>query len=74
MTENILDYGAIADGSSDEYQAIQAAIDSCGQRGGGMVLVPAGHFIGPLHMRSHVELHPAPVRCCRPTTTSSNGR
>ena len=55
---NILDFGAVADGKTVCTKAIQAAIDSCAQQGGGTVVVPAGQFItGTIWLKSHVELH-----------------
>jgi DNA sulfur modification protein DndE len=38
--------------------ALQQAIDACGQKGGGVVLVPRGHWrTGPIELRSNVNLH-----------------
>ena len=58
MDYNILDFGAIGDGITNDTQAIQAAIDACAV-GGGRVLFPGGHTYrsGALVLRSHVELH-----------------
>ena len=39
---NILDYGATGDGTTDDAQALQRAIDACSKARGGTVLVPAG--------------------------------
>ena len=38
-------YGAKADGSTDDYAAIQAAIDAAVTAGGGTVLMPEGHYV-----------------------------
>ncbi|MEI6150844.1 MAG: glycosyl hydrolase family 28 protein, partial [bacterium] len=55
---NVLDYGAIGDGTTVNTRAIQAALDACGKAGGGTVVVPAGCFVtGTIWLRSHVELH-----------------
>lgn len=55
---NIMDYGAAADGSTLNTEAIQQAIDACAQEGGGTVLVPAGRFVtGTIRLKSNVELH-----------------
>jgi polygalacturonase len=55
---NILNFGAVADGKTINTKAIQQAIDSCGNIGGGTVLIPSGVFItGSLEMRSHINLH-----------------
>ncbi|MGA3068242.1 MAG: glycoside hydrolase family 28 protein [Tepidisphaeraceae bacterium] len=55
---NVLDFGALGDGSATCTAALQRAIDQCGEAGGGTVLVPAGRYLtGTLWMRSHVNLH-----------------
>jgi polygalacturonase len=55
---NILNSGAKSDTSFLSTSAIQAAIDECSANGGGVVLVPAGHFkIGTLILKSNVNLH-----------------
>ncbi len=55
---DILDYGAVADGTTLNTQAIQNAIDACHSAGGGRVMVPAGVFkTGTLWLRSNVELY-----------------
>ncbi|KJD31093.1 glycoside hydrolase [Tamlana nanhaiensis] len=57
-TFNILDFGAVADGSTLNTDAIKKAIDSCNASGGGKVLIPAGNFLtGPIHLKSNVNLH-----------------
>ena len=55
---NVLDCGAVGDGLTSSTKAIQAALDKCGQAGGGTVIVPPGKFLtGSLWMRSNVTLH-----------------
>lgn len=55
---NIRDHGAAADGVTKNTAAFARAIQACADAGGGRVLVPAGRwFTGPIHLRSHVELH-----------------
>lgn len=44
-THNILDYGAVGDGTTDDTAAIQAALDAAGAAGGGEVYVPAGSYV-----------------------------
>jgi polygalacturonase len=57
-TFNILDFGAKPDGVFDNTLAIKKAIQKCTQKGGGVVLVPAGkYFTGPIHLDNNVNLH-----------------
>jgi hypothetical protein len=51
-------FGAIGDGTTSATAALQRAIDACGEKGGGTVLVPPGRYLtGSLQLRSHVQLH-----------------
>jgi polygalacturonase len=51
-------FGAIADGQTLNTQAINAAIDACNKKGGGVVVVPSGLWVtGPLVLKSNVNLH-----------------
>jgi len=53
----ITDFGAVA-GGADCTAAIAAAIDTCAQKGGGRVVIPAGEFLtGAIHLKSKVNLH-----------------
>ncbi len=56
---NILDFGAVANGTVNNVEAIQRAIDTCSSSGGGRVIIPAdGVFSsGRLEMKSNVELY-----------------
>jgi polygalacturonase len=55
---SILKFGAVADGRTLNTKAINAAIDACGKKGGGVVVVPAGlWFTGPIELKSNVNLH-----------------
>ncbi len=54
---NVCDFGAKGDGSSVDTQAIQEAINTCAQDGGGIVILPSGTFLsGTLFLRSQVHL------------------
>ena len=58
LTLNIADFEARGDGRTDNTAIIQHQIDSCSQRGGGTVWVPAGRWLtGTLYMKSKVNLH-----------------
>ena len=55
---NILDFGAVADGTTKNTKAIADAIAACAKAGGGNVLVPAGKWLtGTIHLKSNVHLH-----------------
>nr|HMQ45218.1 glycoside hydrolase family 28 protein [Mariniflexile sp.] len=57
-TFNILDFGAIADGETNNSEAIKKAIATCSEAGGGKVLIPSGRFLtGPIHLKSNINLH-----------------
>ncbi|MFI5129731.1 MAG: glycoside hydrolase family 28 protein [Chitinophagales bacterium] len=57
-TFNIARYGAVPDGHTLNSKSINAAIDACNKKGGGVVLVPAGLWLtGPVVIRSNVNLH-----------------
>jgi hypothetical protein len=56
-TVNVLDHGAVADGSRLATTAIQAAIDAVAAAGGGTVIVPPGTYrTGTIHLRSRLHL------------------
>ena len=57
---SILDYGAKNDSSFNALPAVNKAIEAASLNpGGGRVVVPAGVFWvkGPIHLKSHVDLH-----------------
>jgi polygalacturonase len=58
---DIQTYGATGDGKTDDAPAIQKAINSCSEAGGGVVLIPAGHtfLTGPFDLKSNIELRVA---------------
>src|SRR3954447_14659041 len=57
-TFNIISYGAKADGMTLNTKSINAAIDDCNKKGGGVVVIPAGLWLtGPVTLKSNVNLH-----------------
>ena len=57
-TVNIIDFGAKADGKTNNSVAINRAIKACHDDGGGIVVVPEGTFYtGAIHLLSNVNLH-----------------
>lgn len=56
---NVIDFGAVGDGSTDSIDAFRQAIAECHAAGGGRVVVPPGSYFlgGPIHLLSHVNLH-----------------
>jgi polygalacturonase len=57
-TFNIKKFGAVPDGNFLNSQSINAAIDACNKKGGGVVLVPSGLWLtGPVVIKSNVNLH-----------------
>ncbi len=55
---NVEDYGAIGDGETKNTEAINEAIRSCADAGGGTVYFPAGRYLtGPITLRSNVTLN-----------------
>ena len=56
-TYNVRDYGAKGDRAANDRAAIQAALDACGNGGGGIVVLPAGDYLsGRLQLHSDVTL------------------
>ena len=54
----ITDYGAVADGKTDNTEAIRKAIAACNAAGGGRVVVTPGVFLtGAVHLKSNVNLN-----------------
>ncbi|MBP0904222.1 glycoside hydrolase family 28 protein [Mariniflexile gromovii] len=57
-TFNIVDFGAISDGVTNNSEAIKKTIAACHDAGGGKVLIPSGRFLtGPIHLKSNINLH-----------------
>ena len=54
---NIKNYGAVGDGVAMDTVAVQKAIDTCSETGGGIVWIPAGRYvIGTVQVKSNVTL------------------
>lgn len=54
---SVRDFGAVGDGKAVDTAAIQKALDEAANRGGGEVILPAGHYIsGSLVVKSHTTL------------------
>lgn len=54
---NVRDFGAVGDGKNLDSPAINQAIATAAQAGGGTVLVPAGTYLsGSIHLRSNIHL------------------
>jgi polygalacturonase len=54
---NIIAFGAKADGVSLNTKSINAAIDACNKKGGGVVVIPQGLWLtGPIVLKSNVNL------------------
>ncbi len=57
---SVSDFGAVGDGQTLNTKAIQKAIDTCSQKGGGRVLVASGKYVtGTLFLKDNVDLHVA---------------
>ncbi len=55
---NVKKYGALADGVTDDGEAIQKAIDDCAQNGGGRVILESGSYYShSVALKENVELH-----------------
>ncbi|RKU06179.1 hypothetical protein C6503_26540 [Candidatus Poribacteria bacterium] len=57
-TYNVRHFGAVADGESNDADAINQAIATCNAAGGGTVFVPSGVYAtgNPIHLKSNVTL------------------
>ncbi|WP_281226230.1 glycoside hydrolase family 28 protein [Flavobacterium aquiphilum] len=57
-TFNILNFGAKADGQTDNTDAIKKAIHECSISGGGTILIPKGKYNSrAIHLEDNVNLH-----------------
>jgi polygalacturonase len=58
QTYSIIDFGALPDSKELSTTAINKAIETCTQQGGGTVLIPDGTFqTGAIQIKSNVRLH-----------------
>ena len=56
-TYNVRHFGAVADGKSNDADAINRAITTCNAAGGGTVFLPSGVYAtGAIHLKSNVTL------------------
>ena len=56
-TYNVRHFGAVADGTSNDADAINKAIAACNAAGGGTVFVPSGVYAtGSIHLKNNVTL------------------
>ena len=54
---NVLDHGALGDGTTLNTAAFQKAVDACVKQKGGTILVPAGIYrTGPIQLQSNITL------------------
>ena len=55
---NVRDYGAVGDGTALDHEAINRAIETCSEHGGGQVVLPSGTYLcGSIRLKSNVDLH-----------------
>ena len=56
---NVLEYGALGDGTNNDTAAIQRAVEACAANGGGQVLLPGGKtfLAGAITLRSGLDFH-----------------
>ncbi|MGH2644217.1 MAG: glycosyl hydrolase family 28-related protein, partial [Chitinophagaceae bacterium] len=55
---NVKDYGAKADGKTNDAAAINKAIDAAAAAGGGTVFFPAGTYLsGSIRLKSNITLY-----------------
>lgn len=55
---NVRDFGGKGDGIADDSKAINDAIKSLSEQGGGMVVIPKGIWLtGPIYLADNINLH-----------------
>ena len=58
---SILKYGAVGDGYTLNSKCFNTAIEELSKKGGGVVVVPAGHwYTGPIVLKNNINLYLAP--------------
>lgn len=58
---DVKNYGVVDDGTTLATAAIQKAVDTCAAEGGGKVVIPPGRYlIGPISLKSHVQIELEP--------------
>lgn len=56
MKYNVMEFGAAGDGKTNDRNAIQSAIDTCFEAGGGKVVLPGGKYLsGTIILKSNVD-------------------
>lgn len=56
---NIKDFGAVGDGKQPDTKAINQAIETAANSGGGMVYFPAGNYLsGSIHLKNKARRPP----------------
>lgn len=55
----VTDHGGFGDGTTDDRDAIMAAVRAAHEDGGGRVVLPEGTWLseGPIHLESNIDLH-----------------
>ena len=70
---DVTQFGAQPNDGILDTEAIQSAIDSVSQAGGGIIAIPAGRFLsGPLFLRSHIEVRLLPGAVLKADTLIAN--
>ena len=55
---NIIDFGAVGDGITNNTEIFKEVVDSCFNSGGGTIIVPPGIWLtGPVILKSNINLH-----------------
>ena len=57
-TVNLMEFGAVADGSALNTRAFEKAISALNKKGGGHLVVPEGLYLtGPISLKDCIDLH-----------------